>query len=175
MRRKYTRTENVLNALGYQGGTVHDLCKDLNIDVQDFLYKKLDSYEDTRDYCRSFIKEMKHAGDVNLDFWISLGEYGIGYYEADTVTFNLDLAEAFGTRTLYMFQGEIVVSKYDEDCEEQSWCVEGDILVWDNSVGDFVVGDWRTIPKFYEMIQDLLYKEFGYNSTLKTLPENFKV
>lgn len=32
------RTEAVIVALGYQGGTVHDLCKELGIEVNVFLY-----------------------------------------------------------------------------------------------------------------------------------------
>lgn len=33
-----TRTQIVMNAIGWQGGTVHDLCKELGLTVNEFLY-----------------------------------------------------------------------------------------------------------------------------------------
>ena len=33
------RTTNVMKVIGWKGGTVHDLCRYLGIDVHDFLYK----------------------------------------------------------------------------------------------------------------------------------------
>ena len=36
-----TRTELLLQALGYQGGTVHDICRMVGIDVHEFLHKQV--------------------------------------------------------------------------------------------------------------------------------------
>ena len=35
------RTEALMAAFGYQGGTVHDICKEVGLEVNDFLYGEL--------------------------------------------------------------------------------------------------------------------------------------
>lgn len=39
-----TRIEAINRAFGYQGGTVHDICKELQIDAHDFIYKPAEEY-----------------------------------------------------------------------------------------------------------------------------------
>ena len=36
------RTENLLFLLGWQGGTIHDACKEISVDSHDFLYSSAD-------------------------------------------------------------------------------------------------------------------------------------
>lgn len=40
-----TRTEALMRAFGWQGGTVHDLCKEIGCVVDDFLYNECSEYE----------------------------------------------------------------------------------------------------------------------------------
>ena len=76
------RTEALMAAFGYQGGTVHDICKKVGLEVNDFLYGETRPY--SNDYacgwfayrtCRlEFNQErgIKKQRKGNLQFWLGV-------------------------------------------------------------------------------------------------------
>lgn len=75
-----TRTELVMQAIGWQGGTVHDLCKELGLDVDKFLnhepeYKCIGSSYYTGLYINTNSVEYRQNKLIplfkgNYDYWI---------------------------------------------------------------------------------------------------------
>lgn len=75
--RAETRTKNLMYLLGWKGGTIHDACKEIGCDVQEFLYQDAD-FDGNGTPCSAFIKGCieaedtaiymhKHKGD--LQYW----------------------------------------------------------------------------------------------------------
>lgn len=74
-----TRTELVMQAIGWQGGTVHDLCRELGLDVIKFLNHEPE-FKTSRDYILgTYINtnNMRYRKNViipkyrgNYDYWI---------------------------------------------------------------------------------------------------------
>lgn len=70
------RTRNLFTILGWQGGTIHDACREIGVDPHDFLYAEADfsdggpcadferGYEDAED-----IALYMHANIGNLQYW----------------------------------------------------------------------------------------------------------
>ena len=72
-----TRTKNLMTLLGWQGGTIHDACKEIGCDVHDFLYGNAD-FSDAGP-CHDFRMGYGEAKDVarylsknrgNLQYWL---------------------------------------------------------------------------------------------------------
>lgn len=68
------RTINVMHAIGWQGGSVHDLAREFGFDVYDFLYSKFDTYLGTSGLSKDMIFDKFKRGEADLHFWVSLGE-----------------------------------------------------------------------------------------------------
>jgi len=71
------RTINLMTLLGWQGGTVHDACKEVGLDVHEFLYSDADFNNDGP--CHDFIRGYDQAKDIalylssnkgNLQYWL---------------------------------------------------------------------------------------------------------
>ena len=71
-----TRTKNLMTLLGWQGGTVHDACKEVGLEVHDFLYGSAD-FTDSGP-CHDFRRGYEEAEDIaiylsgnrgNLQYW----------------------------------------------------------------------------------------------------------
>jgi hypothetical protein len=71
-----TRTKNLLILLGWQGGTVHEACKEIGVDPHDFLYEPADF--DDNGPCDDFRRGYEQADDIaiyvssnrgNLQYW----------------------------------------------------------------------------------------------------------
>lgn len=87
-----TRTELVMNAIGWQGGTVHQLCRELGLDVVKFLRHEPESKHLGSDYslgCCINTNSMQYRKDCiiptrqgNYDYWVgaarSLELVGLG-------------------------------------------------------------------------------------------------
>ena len=77
------RTDLVMQALGWKGGTVHDLCKEIGCDSTEFLYSDLESINKSfeggwfaiRTSPNSF-KELakKNAGNLQFFFGVAAGQ-----------------------------------------------------------------------------------------------------
>lgn len=75
-----TRTELVMNAIGWQGGTVHELCKVLGLDVCKFLMHVPENKSLASDYgfgCAINTNSMQYRIDViipnrqgDYDYWV---------------------------------------------------------------------------------------------------------
>jgi hypothetical protein len=72
-----TRTKNLMTLLGWQGGTVHDACKEVGLDAHVFLYGAADFSDDGP--CNDFRRGYAEAEDVacymstnrgNLQYWL---------------------------------------------------------------------------------------------------------
>lgn len=59
-----TRTRNLISLLGWQGGTVHDACREIGVDVHDFLYADADF--DDAGPCADFRRGHAEAEDIAL-------------------------------------------------------------------------------------------------------------
>ena len=77
MMKPETRTKNLMTLLGWQGGTIHDACKEIGCDVHDFLYGNAD-FSDAGP-CHDFRMGYGEAKDVarylsknrgNLQYWL---------------------------------------------------------------------------------------------------------
>ena len=76
------RTEALMAAFGYQGGTVHDICKEVGLEVNDFLYgESVEYYNDNacgwfayRTCTLEFNQEraVKEQRKGNLQFWLGV-------------------------------------------------------------------------------------------------------
>ena len=75
--RAETRTKNLMTLLGWQGGTVHDACKEIGCDAHDFLYTSADF--DNAGPCLDFRRGYEEASDIalylhanrgNLQYWL---------------------------------------------------------------------------------------------------------
>ena len=71
-----TRTKNLMTLLGWQGGTIHDACKEIGCDPHEFLYKSADFGESGP--CHDFRRGYAEAEDIaiylsanrgNLQYW----------------------------------------------------------------------------------------------------------
>ena len=71
------RTRNLMTLLGWQGGTVHDACKEIGLEVHEFLYADADFGNDGP--CHDFRRGYAHADDIaiylssnrgNLQYWL---------------------------------------------------------------------------------------------------------
>lgn len=74
-----TRTKNLMTLLGWQGGTIHDACKEVGLDVEAFLRRPADFNElgPCEDFRRGY-EEAEEAEDIalylsanrgNLQYW----------------------------------------------------------------------------------------------------------
>lgn len=73
-----TKTEALMLAFGWKGGTVHDICKEIGCNVEDFLYKETREYEmdhrfgwfayrtNSIEYNQKFVKDGKRGC---VKFW----------------------------------------------------------------------------------------------------------
>jgi len=70
------RTKNLFALLGWQGGTIHDACKEIGCDVHDFLYGSANFDDDGP--CADFRRGYEEAEDIaiylaanrgNLQYW----------------------------------------------------------------------------------------------------------
>jgi len=59
-----TRTKNLLALLGWQGGTVHDACKEIGVEPHDFLYAPADF--DDAGPCADFRRGYEQAADIAI-------------------------------------------------------------------------------------------------------------
>ena len=76
------RTEALMVAFGYQGGTVHDICKEVGLEVNDFLYGEAILYSNDnacgwfayRTCTLEFNQErcVKEQRKGNLQFWLGV-------------------------------------------------------------------------------------------------------
>ena len=71
------RTKNLCTLLGWQGGTVHNACKEIGVDWYEFLHA--DSQFDDRGPCADFRRGYAEADDIalylsdnrgNLQYWL---------------------------------------------------------------------------------------------------------
>ncbi|HHT9146512.1 MAG TPA: hypothetical protein ACFYD4_12715 [Candidatus Wunengus sp. YC61] len=71
------RTKNLMTLLGWQGGTVHDACKEVGLDAHEFLYADADFNE--QGPCSDFRRGYEEAADIaiylssnkgNLQYWM---------------------------------------------------------------------------------------------------------
>lgn len=71
-----TRTKNLMTLLGWQGGTIHDACREVGLDVHEFLYGNADFSESGP--CNDFRRGYSEAADIaiylsanrgNLQYW----------------------------------------------------------------------------------------------------------
>ena len=71
------RTRNLMTLLGWQGGTVHDACKEIGLEVHEFLYADADFGNDGP--CHDFRRGYAQADDIaiylssnrgNLQYWL---------------------------------------------------------------------------------------------------------
>jgi len=71
-----TRTKNLFALLGWQGGTIHDACKEVGLDISEFLHSSADF--DERGPCNDFMRGYYQAADIalylhrergNLQYW----------------------------------------------------------------------------------------------------------
>lgn len=70
------RTKNLFSLLGWQGGTLHDACREIGVDPHDFLYSS--AQFDDAGPCADFQRGYKDADDIalylstnrgNLQYW----------------------------------------------------------------------------------------------------------
>ena len=70
------RTENLFHLLGWQGGTIHDACKEIGVEPHDFLHASADF--DNNGPCADFRRGYEEAEDIalylssnrgNLQYW----------------------------------------------------------------------------------------------------------
>ena len=59
-----TRTQNLLALLGWQGGTIHDACREIGVDPHEFLYADADF--DHSGPCADFRRGYAEAEDIAL-------------------------------------------------------------------------------------------------------------
>lgn len=73
-----TRTKNLFTLLGWQGGTVHDACKTVGLDPQEFLYAPADF--DESGPCADFRRGYEDAEDIALYLFSNKGvlQYWLG-------------------------------------------------------------------------------------------------
>lgn len=73
-----SRTMNLMKLLGWQGGTIHDACREVGLEVNDFLYGEIDFGEDKCSPCKEFKRGYSEAPDIaiyistnkgNLQYW----------------------------------------------------------------------------------------------------------
>lgn len=71
------RTRNLMTLLGWQGGTVHDACREVGLDAHEFLYADADFA--SGDPCHDFQRGYSNAKDIaiylssnrgNLQYWL---------------------------------------------------------------------------------------------------------
>ena len=75
-----TRTEALMRAFGWQGGTVHQICDIIGLDVNDFLYgeeieSRIDHKKGSLAYrtCRKEFNELHiETYKGNLQFWLGV-------------------------------------------------------------------------------------------------------
>jgi hypothetical protein len=58
--------------LGWQGGTVHDACKEIGVDVHDFLYSTAD-FDDSGP-CLDFRRGYQESGDIAIYLSENIGK-----------------------------------------------------------------------------------------------------
>jgi hypothetical protein len=58
------RTKNLIALLGWQGGTIHDACKEIACDVHDFLYESAEFNEEGP--CAAFRRGYEEAKDIAI-------------------------------------------------------------------------------------------------------------
>jgi hypothetical protein len=70
------RAKNLYNLLGWKGGTIHDACAEIGVEVQDFLYgsAQFDEHGPCADFVRGHgqsddIALYLHAERGNLQYW----------------------------------------------------------------------------------------------------------
>jgi hypothetical protein len=68
-----TRIESLMALLGWQGGTVHDVCAVVGLDVNDFLYT------DFSVLCHDFQRGYKESGDLAL-YYLSTNNGNLQYW-----------------------------------------------------------------------------------------------
>ena len=77
-----TRTKNLMTLLGWQGGTVHDACKEIGVDEHEFLYSspQFDGIGPSLDFRRGY----NEAEDIALYLSANRGklEYWFGAISA---------------------------------------------------------------------------------------------
>lgn len=76
------RTKNLMKLLGWQGGTVHDACKEVGLDVNEFLYSDADFSETGP--CHDFRRGYEQASDIALHLSSNKGrlQYWLGCISA---------------------------------------------------------------------------------------------
>lgn len=76
-----TRTELVMNAIGWQGGTVHQLCKELGLDVVKFLKHEPEATHLGSDYSLGNVINtcsMKHRKEYSIPTWQGNYDFWVG-------------------------------------------------------------------------------------------------
>lgn len=76
-----TRTQCVMKAIGWQGGTVHQLCEHLGLEPYDFLYAKPKATYTGSEYNKGLYwntnsprhqKGLQKSQKGNLDYWLGV-------------------------------------------------------------------------------------------------------
>lgn len=86
------RTRNLFILLGWEGGTIHDACKEIKVDPHDFLYKPAD-FDETGP-CADFQRGYEQAEDIALYMSISRGILQYWFGAISAIQNELDEAEA---------------------------------------------------------------------------------
>ena len=76
------RTRNLMMLLGWQGGTVHDACKEIGLDPHDFLYSAGEF--DEHGPCHDFRRGYEEAEDIAIYLSANRGvlQYWLGAVSA---------------------------------------------------------------------------------------------
>jgi len=90
------RTKNLFILLGWQGGTIHDACKEIKVDPHDFLHKPAD-FDETGP-CADFKLGYEQAEDIAIYMFLHRGNLQYWFGAISYIQNELDKAAAIRAR-----------------------------------------------------------------------------